>query len=84
MRWKWNWRKVEEGDMAQLRVTGLCEGNPSVTGGFPSQMPVTRKMFQFDDVIMELGNLEMISLPSSQAGGYIQRGAVWHVANRGE
>ena len=23
---------------SKLRVTGLCEGNPSVTGGFPSQM----------------------------------------------
>ena len=25
-----------------FRVTGLSEGNPTVTGGFPSQRPVTR------------------------------------------
>ena len=30
------------------RVTGLCAG----TGQFPAQMEVTRKMFPFDDVIM--------------------------------
>ena len=24
-------------DQRRLRVTGFCEGNPSVTGGFPSQ-----------------------------------------------
>ena len=36
----------------KLRVNGLCEGNPSVTDGFPSQRAVTRKMFPFDDVIM--------------------------------
>ena len=34
------------------RVTGLCGGNSLVTGEFPSQRPVTRKMFPFDDVIM--------------------------------
>ena len=37
---------------SKLCVTGLCEGNPSVTGWFPSQRPVTRKIFPFDDVIM--------------------------------
>ena len=38
---------------AKLRVTGLCEGNPAVTAGFPAQQgPVTQKMFPFDDVIM--------------------------------
>ena len=34
------------------RVTGLCEENPPVTGGFPHKGPVTRKTFPFDDVIM--------------------------------
>ena len=28
-------------------------GNPPVTGGFPSKRPVTRRIFPFDDVIME-------------------------------
>ena len=30
---------------SKLRVTGLCEGNPPVTGGFPHKGPVTRKCF---------------------------------------
>ena len=38
---------------SKLGVTCLCEGNPPVTGGFPSQGPVTRKC-PFDDVIMIL------------------------------
>ena len=37
---------------SKLRVTGLCEGNSPVTGEFPAQRTVTRKMFPFDDVIM--------------------------------
>ena len=35
----------------KLRLTGLCEWNPPVTGGFPHKGPVTQKMF--DDVIMQ-------------------------------
>ena len=38
--------------ISKFRVTGLCEGNPPVTGGFHSQRAVTRKKFSFDDVIM--------------------------------
>ena len=37
---------------SKLSVTGLCEGKPPVTGGFPHKGPATRKMFPFDDVIM--------------------------------
>ena len=29
----------------KLRVTGLCEGKPAVTDGFPHKAPVTRKCF---------------------------------------
>ena len=36
----------------KLRVTGLCARNSLVTGEFPHKRPVTRKMFPFDDVIM--------------------------------
>ena len=36
---------------SKLRVTGLCVGNSPVTGEFPHKLPVTRKMFPFDDVI---------------------------------
>ena len=37
-----------------IRVTGLCEGNAPVTGGFVDSShkgPVSRKMYQFYDVI---------------------------------
>ena len=37
---------------SKLRVTGLCSGNSPVTGEFPAQRAITRKMFPFDDVIM--------------------------------
>ena len=30
---------------SKFSVTGLCEGNRPVTGGFPSQRPITRKCF---------------------------------------
>ena len=38
--------------ISKLRVTGPCVGNSPVTGEFPTQRPVTRKMLPFDDVIM--------------------------------
>ena len=37
---------------SKLRVTGLCEGNPPVTGGFPSQGAGNEENFPFDIVIM--------------------------------
>ena len=43
-------RKIKK--TSKRRVTGLCEGNPPVTGEFPHKGPVTRKMFPFDDVIV--------------------------------
>ena len=38
----------------KLRTTGICEGNPQVSGGFPSQWANNAKKvnFSFDDVIM--------------------------------
>ena len=33
---------------SKLYVTGLCEGNPPVTGGFPSQRASNWKMLPFD------------------------------------
>ena len=39
---------------SKLRVTGLCEGNPPVTCGFPHKGSMTRKMFPFDDAIMDM------------------------------
>ena len=38
---------------SKLRVTGLCEGNSRVTGNSSHKGPVTRKMFPFDDAIMQ-------------------------------
>ena len=37
---------------SKLRVTGLCEGNPSVTGGFSSQRASNAENVPIDDVIM--------------------------------
>ena len=36
----------------KLCVTGLCEGNPLVAGGFPSQRASNAKNVYFNDVIM--------------------------------
>ena len=35
-----------------FRVTGLCKGNPSATGGFPSQRPVTQSFDIFFDLCL--------------------------------
>ena len=37
---------------SKLRVTGLWDGNPPVTGGFPSQNASNTEMLPFDDFIM--------------------------------
>ena len=37
---------------SKLRVTGLCEGNSP--GNYPHKWPVTRKIFPFHDVIMNI------------------------------
>ena len=38
---------------SKLRVTGLCVGNSPGPVNSPHKRPVTRKMFPFDDVIMD-------------------------------
>ena len=38
------------GFRAQINVTGLCEGNSPVTGGFPSQRTSNAEKFPFDYV----------------------------------
>ena len=38
---------------SKLRVTGLCAGNSPGPVNFPHKWSVTRKMFPFDDVIMQ-------------------------------
>ena len=44
--------------ISKLRVTGVCERNSPVTGEFPAQRPVTRKMFTSDYVNMLTWQLE--------------------------
>ena len=39
--------------ISKLRVTSLCEGNPSLTSDSPHKGPVARKMLPVDDVIMD-------------------------------
>ena len=39
---------------SKLRVTGLCSGNSPGPVNSPHKGPVTRKMFPFDDVIMDI------------------------------
>ena len=41
---------------SNLRVTGLCDGNSPVTGEYPAQRAVTRKMFSFHDVILYIAD----------------------------
>ena len=47
---------------SKLRVTGLCEGKPPVTGDFPHKGSVTRKMFPFDNVLMPGFNTNDLTL----------------------
>ena len=49
-------------------VTGLCAGNPPVTGDFVHKWPVTREMFPLNDVIMEL-----CSIVSEMGRGFVLR-----------
>ena len=49
--------------ISKFGVTGFREGNPSVNGGFPHKVPVTRTMFLFDDVIIGLRTNEPIRKP---------------------
>ena len=37
---------------SKLRFTGLCDGNPPVTGGYPSQRASNSEFFPSDDVII--------------------------------
>ena len=48
---------------SKLRVTGLCVGNSPRPMKSPHTGPVTRKMFPFDNVIMELTHLSGAKWP---------------------
>ena len=51
-------RNVRSKKTSKLRITGHCEGNLPITGEFPSQRLVTRKMLPFDDVIIIIQEFE--------------------------
>ena len=48
---------------SKLRVTGLCVGNSPGPVNSPHKGPVTRKMFPFDDVIMDGARLKPTRIP---------------------
>ena len=52
---------------SKFRVTGICEGNSPVNS--PHKGPVTRKMFPFDDVIMNVESCNGMTLNRSKATG---------------
>ena len=45
---------------SKLRVTGLCDGNSLVTGGFPSQRTSNMENVSIDDVIVVNFNLSIM------------------------
>ena len=62
---------------SKLRVTGLCEGKPPVTGGFPSQRASKAEFFPFDEVTLTCIYLqEQVCQTTSNL-------SVWCSCNRG-
>ena len=62
---------------SKFRVTGLCVGNSPEPVNSPHKGPVTRKMFPFDDVIMDIpysngNNLLLWSCLNSLAPGKLE------------
>ena len=70
---------------SKLRVTGLCVGNSPGPVNSPHKGPVTRKMFPFDDIIMEKDNIvptdamaiSTVSKPSLMTLTFKQVGVLW-------
>ena len=60
---------------SKLRVTGLCAGNSPGPVNSPHKGPVTRKMFPFDDVIMNALRLDN-AYPDSKVHG-ANMGPIW-------
>ena len=56
---------------SSLHVTGLCEGNPPVVVGFPSQRASNAESASIDDVIMFILNLVIVifSMVWGRVGG---------------
>ena len=67
---------------SKLRVTGLCAGNSPETGQFPTQRPVTRKMFPFDDVIMQHSEGCKSQLCTNHYANYPVKCFIWTIDRR--
>ena len=64
------WLRRRSTKASKHRVTGPCEVNPPITGGFSSQKASDTEMFPFDDVIMK---------PPSRVCGHAQNDCVgWY------
>ena len=61
-----------------FRIAGLCEGNPSVTGRFPSQWPVTRSF----DVLFDLCLNERLSKQSRRRWFNTPSRPLWRHCNK--
>ena len=62
--------------ISKHRVTGLCEGNPPVTGGSPHKGSVTQKMLPYSIFIFSSGTWSLcISGPSHDPWGHLGE---WH------
>ena len=60
-----------------FRVTGFCERNPPLTGGFPSQRPVTRN----SDVFFDLCLNKWLSKHSTRQWFETPCCSLWHRCN---
>ena len=71
--WAW-WRHRMETFSALL---ALCEGNPPVTGGFPSQRPMTRSF----DAFFDLNLNKQLSTPSIRRWFEMPSRSLWRHCN---
>ena len=70
---------------SKLRVTGLCAGNSPGPVNSPHKWPVTRKMFPFDDVIMqqdEFGMPVQLSTNAIIVTGVTQQAMAYDICTR--
>ena len=56
------WFRGRSKKTSKLGVTGLREDNSPVTGEFPHKGSVTRKMFPFADIIMEITIVNLVQV----------------------
>ena len=62
-------------------TNGLCDGNPPMTYGFPSQKTVTREMLPLDGVIMKPVHIWITVLPMMLINPFTT--VCWYIQNTG-